>query len=1459
MKRKAHRQMSNPTLSKRENSRYKTEHLQSSDKKTLYLGVDIGSTSSDLVVLDKDGKTLFSDYRFIRAGVLKTLRDQLQQAFSVVNRHNIVLTAATGESARFVSGLFNIPFVNEIPAQVSAISAFYPDIQQATVIEMGGQDSKLIFLKCQDNRIKMTDFILSSACAAGTGSFLEQQANRLGIDIRDEFAREALKSKNPARMAGRCSVFAKTDMIHLQQQAAPNEDIIAGLCMALSRNLKSTLGAGREFIQPVFFTGGVAANKAVVKSLRDVLELPENQPIVPKQHFFSGAIGAVQLAKQRENNGKNKTIEISRIDSYLKQHGSSLQKAPRREKLNFPSNPFPESRVYKELLQSDYNRKTDAYLGLDVGSISTNVVVMDNNCRILSKAYLKTAGKPLEAVKKGLSIVAEHIEGKVNILGCASTGSGRYLTGDFIGADTVINEITAQAAGAAIVNPKVDTIFEIGGQDSKYISLKNGVVVDFEMNHACAAGTGSFLEEQAQRLNIDIDGEFADLAFRSRAPFKLGERCTVFMETDLLAYQQQGAKIEDLIAGLSYSIVTNYLNRVVGRKKIGKNICFQGGTAFNKAVLAAFEKVTEKSIIVPDHHEVTGALGAASVAKEFIKNNPSRQSKFRGFAKMSSVSYQVNSFPCEHCPNHCEIKQVKLPGSEPLYYGSRCDRYNIKKTTDDSERKLDEAFGFRDRKLLETAGLNEPLNVKNRTLKIGIPKALVFWELLPMFSQFFRELNCEVVLSGSTNKTLIRKGIESVTAPTCFPVKVAYGHIAELIESDVDRIFIPGIASMMGEFPDMKTNQLCPLAQSLAYQVRTAFENSLPADRILTEPMYLGNSRKLLLKSFIRLAEKLGLPNISKGKVKKAVQHALKAQDDFKTALKQKGRRILRNTGTDEKIFVLVSRPYNGCDMGMNLQLPRKLAKLGVKTIPMDMLPLNEADLSNPQLHRGTYWTYGQKILRTAEIVKRDSRMFAVYLSNFSCGPDSFLMSFFKDITADKPSLYLELDEHSADAGLVTRLEAFFESLKNHKKTAQHKKNPPSDTVKNKPLNRRTIFIPYMSDCAYGIAAAFRRYGQPAEVMPKADEKTLLKGRQYTTGKECLPLVITAGEMLQVIESPGFESEKAAFFMPSASGPCRFGMYHNMHKLILKFTGRENIPIISPNQDTNFYKEIAEGVNHSSLNDFLVNIWISTVGIDLLRKVLFRLRPYAENPNQVEIIYRSALKSWIDSVEQGGKLSQMKKLMQKFADDFADIKLNNQKKPRVGIVGEIYIRNHEFGNLNIIDRLEKTGVECSIASLAEWIYYTNFCRYEKIKRNNKFYRLFQDYLQNFIQHKIEKQLAAPLEKQFGQLAEEPIKHTIECASPFLPHSFEGEAILTIGKIIEYHQKGFDGVVNVAPFSCMPSTVVETQKTRLTRYCSGTPILTLGFDGQEDANFTTQLETFTEQLNQNRNIRLKNCK
>jgi predicted CoA-substrate-specific enzyme activase len=1399
----------------------------------LSLGIDVGSTSSDIVVLDSLQQIVYSNYRRTKGRAVQTLVNQLDELLKIISLDRIESVSATGSASRLIASLLEVPYVNEVSAQAAAIAHLYPDFSQATIIEMGGQDSKLIFLKNENGRLAASDFAINSACAAGTGSFLDQQAQRLGVAIEEQFGKMALSAKNIPTLAGRCSVFAKSDMIHLQQQATPGEEIIAGLCLALARNLKSNLGRGREFIKPAIFTGGVAANAGVVRAIEQVLDLQKGQLIVPQEHFFTGAIGAALKSQNAKNKGK---LKIDRLYNYLNSQAGVLKNAPRREALLQPVSAAQQTHI-----STRRQNKQPAYLGVDVGSISTNVVVIDDEKNILAKAYLMTAGRPLEAVKKGLQMVADDLMFPVEIKGGATTGSGRYLTGDFIGADIVINEITAQAAGAAIVCPQVDTIFEIGGQDSKYIALENGVVVDFEMNHACAAGTGSFLEEQAERLGISIKDEFASLAFQSEAPIKLGERCTVFMESDLLDFQQQGAQTKDLVAGLAYSIATNYLNRVVGRRKIGNNICFQGGTAFNKAVHSAFEKVVGKKITVPSHHEVTGALGAAAIALEHMKKQGQEKafvsSRFKGFENLINVEYKVESFACGHCSNNCEIKTVRLSGCEPLYYGSRCDRYNISKAK--KHRRTAAAFEYRMQKLRGISRIDEPGDYMRKE-KIGIPLALSSWQYLPMFSIFFKNLGFETCLSTATGKSTVKKGIELIVTEPCFPVKVAFGHIAELIEQGVDYIFLPSILTQKKSFELNTTSKFCPYVQSLPYQAKAAFAERLGKTKILSPVIRFGDGQRELIKSFTRLGGQL---KIKSSLARQVIEEALAEQMNFQDALLQKGRQIISSTSAKDKLFVLVSRPYNGCDSQINLRVADKLAEMGINCLPMDMLSLDDAPLSDEDLHSRIYWDSGQKILRAAEIIKRDKRLFAVYLSNFSCGPDSFLMTFFKEIMANKPCLFLEMDEHTADAGLITRLEAFLDSLNHYKP----KEIITSEKIrKSETIGSRKIFIPYMSDCSYGMASAMRAHGRDAEVMKSADEQGLIVGRKFTTGKECLPCAITAGDMLTIAQRKDFDPAKSAFFMPSTSGPCRLGLYNCLHRLVLKYAGISEAMIVSPNQDTSFYEEFAGSTGKGRLK-FMPDAWIAMVGIDLMGKVLLKIRPYAADKNIVRNVYDECLKRWLSSAENRETLRQRKKLMAEIANKFSAIESDFAlHKPKIGIVGEIYTRSHPFANNNIIKRLEELGAACSLAPLAEWIYYTNVTRLAETKRKRQFKNYFINLSIDIAEHRIEKTLAGPLEKRFGRLAEINVKELLDYSAPYIHDSFEGEAILSVGKIVEYFHQGCAGVVNVMPFSCMPSTIVSSIIPRLSRDCGDMPILNISFDGSEDATFQTRLEAFYEQ-------------
>ncbi|OGP69948.1 MAG: CoA activase, partial [Deltaproteobacteria bacterium RBG_13_60_28] len=1325
------------------------------------------------------------------------------------------LAAFTGLGGKVLAELLGGVFVNEVIAQARGTYHFHPEAR--SIIDMGGEDAKLLLVADEDGHQVIQDFAMNTMCAAGTGSFLDQQGHRLGYSIED-FSELALKSTTPPRIAGRCSVFAKTDMIHLQQGATPDFEIIAGLCQAMARNLKSNIAKGKTITPPVAFQGGVAHNLGVRQAFRQVFDLDEAGLIIPPHFCALGAIGAVLAT--REQLPAEFSLNLQPLQDYLAREAEAIRSlAP----LSPPA----------ELGEEDYavaptplmGAQVEAYLGIDVGSISTNVVVIDKDMRVLAREYLLTAGRPLEAITEGLKRVGGKLAGRVEIMGAATTGSGRYLTGDFIGADVVRNEITAQATAAAAIDPTVDTIFEIGGQDSKFISLEHGAIVDFMMNKVCAAGTGSFLEEQAEKLGISIKEEFGNLALASKKPVPLGERCTVFMESDLVHHQQRGALKEDLVSGLSYSIVQNYLNKVVEDRKIGKNVFYQGATAANRGIVAAFEKVTGQRITVPPHHDVTGAIGAALLA---MRERTWETSRFKGF-DLADRQYAITSFECQTCPNRCEIRQVQIEGEKPLFYGSRCEKYEVAA----QQAQVDLPDLIREREDL-LYGSEEPCPGKRGS--IGIPRTMFFQELMPFFRSFFEDLGFGVVYSQKTNKAVIRQGVECLAAEPCYPVKVAHGHILDLLQKGVKRIFMPSIIDMAHPHPEIRLGQVCPMAQTLAYVAPATIDFAGYGAELLTPVLYFGRGRKELRRGLKALAKQLGVSSL---RVERALRRGEAAQQAYYQALEDRGREIMESLPTDGRLMILIGRPYNALDPGMNLNLHRKLRHLGVQALPMDFLPLDQVDDLDDI--RPMYWRFGQKILGAAQLIRRDPRLYGIYITNFGCGPDSFIQHFFKERMRGKPYLEIEIDEHSADVGAITRLEAFLDSLKNVTPQPQMEKISPF-RHRVVATQRRRVFLPHMTDHALALVAAFEACGGEAEMLPESDEETLELGRRLTSGKECYPLILTTGDLAKLVQRPDFHPEKSAFFMPSGDGPCRFGQYHRYHRLVLDDLGYPQMPVYSPDQSENMYQELG-----MVGGDYTRIAWRGVVAIDLLEKKLRETRPYERHPGTTDEVYQHYLRKVHHTLRDRRDLPETLREARRTLDDVA---LNGGgDKPLVGIVGEIYTRANRFANENAVREIEALGGEAWMPPIAEWLLYVNFTAKRRAWTFKRYRLLLQVLFKEYFQKKDEHLLEEIFRGSLKNLAEPAIPETLELARDYLDSSFEGEAILSIGKSRDFVRKGVSGLVNIMPFTCMPGTVVNSLFRRFQEDHHHIPFLNLAYDGQEQTHTRTRLEAFMYQVRQ----------
>jgi len=1387
----------------------------------MFLGLDVGSVSVKAVVLDERGKRIISFYERHKGHPLKVAYVIVERiSASYDDRFSLSVTGSAGKA--IARGL-DIPFTNEVIAQAYATRKLYPEVR--TIIELGGEDSKLIKLRGET----IDDFSMNSICAAGTGSFLDQQAERLRLTI-EEFSEIALRSKKPARVAGRCSVFAKSDMIHLQQIATPVEDIVAGLCFAVARNFKGAIVRGREIEEPVSFQGGVAANRGMVRAFKEVFGF--ERLLIPEEFALMGAIGA---AMKDLDEGNINSLDMERFRFFIE----SSKPAEEGHKPLGLDDGIAKNQIRKVSRNSEIFSgagKIPAYLGIDIGSISTNLAVIDRDGNLLAKRYLMTAGRPIEAVNQGLREIGEEIGHKVEIEGVGTTGSGRYMIADYVGADIVKNEITAQARAAIFIDRTVDTIFEIGGQDSKYISLRDGIIVDFEMNKACAAGTGSFLEEQAEKLNISIKEEFAECACSAKNPCRLGERCTVFMENSLMAKLQKGADRNDLLAGLAYSIVQNYINKVVAGKPIGKKIFFQGGVAFNKAVVAAFERYLGREIIVPPDHDVTGAIGMALIARDNVKG----RSRFKGF-ELSRRSYEITSFECRGCPNICEINRVKIEGEEGfLFYGGRCERYDVRQG---QKTGVEDLFAFREEMLWKAynRGVEEQRNGSvrpSKPVKIGIPYIFFFHDYLPFWTVLLQELGFDVIVSPRTNREIVNTGTENVLADTCFPVKVAHGHIKYLIDTGVKTLLIPSFINMNNNGDEFERGFACPLTQTIPYAARVAH----PEAEILVPQVDMSRGDKDLLKELSRVFSRF---RIKRRDMIRAFYSAMKAQDDFLNAIKEKGKEVisyLKERG--RPCIVIIGRSYNASDRGVNLDIPKKLANLDVLSIPFDFLEIDDIRISEDWPNM--YWRSGQRILRAARIVKGNPYLYPVYIGNFSCGPDSFILKYFAQELGDKPFLHLEIDEHSADAGAITRCEAFLDSIeqqrgrlsKEEKRHMTEVRQTEPPRVRTSGLNSRTIYIPRMSDHAYALAAAFQRCGIQAEVLPESDKEAIDLGRRYVSGKECYPCAVTTGDMLKKVFSSDFVPERSAFFMPSGSGPCRFGQYNIFHRMVLDDLGLKDVPIYSPNQDRTFYKDL--GIVGK---DFSTHAWRGIIACEILMKCLHETRPYEIEKGVTEDLYNKYLSLLYSSLR--GEDGNLEGIMKRMREDFEQIPKHKEKRPLIGVVGEIFVRSHRFSNEDLIKKIESLGGEVWLAPVEEWIYYVNLMGLRKalIKRDRS--AIIEFLLKKFFQKRIEHRYSGYFRDFLRTLEEPDTKDILKKASPYLHDSFEGEAILSIGKALDLIENGASGIINAMPFGCMPGTVVTTLMRGISRDF-GIPCMSIAYDGTESPTTEIQLEAFMTQ-------------
>jgi predicted CoA-substrate-specific enzyme activase len=1004
------------------------------------IGIDIGSISIELAVLgtntdnvsilkNRENGNLFfvpsnnslsyqnnhifllSNYLRHQGSPIKTTLDLLKELLKIIPFERISGFWVTGSGGRLCANELGFQYLNEYRAVAEGVGRIFPEVH--TIFEIGGESSKYIRLSREDNdEIQIIDYETNGECAAGTGSFFDQQVERLRYRIED-VGDIVFNVNKSASIAGRCSVFAKSDMIHAQQRGYEPPQILKGLCEAIVRNFKGSMTKGKKIESDVAFIGGVAANAGVVDAFKKLFNIKSENLVIPELYAWTGAIGAALTGFKQ--NSRKPQISISKFE--IKQ-----------------KNKYPSTKILSmdrvKLLRDKYtsksvlnNGKITGFLGIDIGSVSTNLALITTNGDLIHGIYRMTEGRPIEVVDDSLKEMASVAGNRIMINGVGTTGSGRELIGLLVGADVIKDEITAHKTGAVFVankylNHQVDTIFEIGGQDSKFIALNNGDVIDFSLNEACAAGTGSFLEEQAGRLGISIKEEFSDLALQSNHPLKLGERCTVFMEKELIPYLQRGVPKSDIAAGLAFSVVQNYLNRVVKKRKIGEVIFFQGGTAYNNAVAAAFATILERQIVVPPHNGIMGAVGAALLAKKHSEMN--KFSNFRGW-DLSKIQWHLNEFTCQICTNQCLIQEFDIEGQKS-YWGDKCSK-QYRKSTKTSKKSIIINLIHQYNEQLFLNNKAEKKVCKRVDGRIGFPVALHFFDRLPFWKTYFETFGFEVVLSGSTKKGIINNGIESTVAEPCFPLQVAHGHIKQLMNQDVDFIFFPNLINEE-DSNNSVASFICPWGQTAPLVAKYSPVLAKCRDRLLLPTVHFRDGVKIVERQLRKEMIRFG---IGKKENLYAIQMAYQVQNEFNNKIIRAGKQELNNLHTiQEPAVVLLGRPYNLYDSGINLNIPIKLKEIyGVNVIPMNFLPVQLININ--KIHNHMFWNYGRRIIQAARYTRDYPHLHIIYLSNFKCGPDSYIRHYIED-ACKKPFLFLQLDSHSNDAGIMTRIEAFLES-----------------------------------------------------------------------------------------------------------------------------------------------------------------------------------------------------------------------------------------------------------------------------------------------------------------------------------------------------------------------------------------------------------------------------------------------
>ncbi len=1351
-------------------------------------GIDVGSTTVKLAIIDENNNIVFGVYRRHMAQCRETLAELLKEATEKTGIKKLKINI-TGSGSINLSKSLDIPFVQEVVAVATALKCYAPGTDVA--IELGGEDAKIIYFKGG------LDERMNGVCAGGTGSFIDQMASLLQTDAAglNEAAKEY---KQIYPIAARCGVFAKTDIQPLINEGATKADLAASIFQAVVNQTISGLACGKPIRGNIAFLGGPLHFMPELKKafIRTLNLTEESMPDTENSHLFAAAGAAmtdggseVELENliERFDRGVEVSFEMPRLPALFENEDQYNKFVERHSKAVVPKADI-----------SSYSG--DCFLGIDAGSTTTKIVLISEEGKLLYSFYSSNEGNPVETAKKAIAEIYRQLPPTARIARSCSTGYGEGLLKTAFNLDEGEVETIAHCTAASFFDKDVDCVLDIGGQDMKCIRLRDGAVDTIMLNEACSSGCGSFIENFANSLGYTAE-DFSKQALFAKTPVDLGTRCTVFMNSNVKQAQKEGAGLPDISAGLAYSVIKNALYKVIklaDSKDLGEHIVVQGGTFHNQAVLRAFEMISGVEAICPDISGVMGAFGAALIAKERYSGQPTSMTDLESIL---SLTYESTTKRCKGCSNNCMLTINKFPDGRLHITGNRCERgasqKNNSKAPNMVEYKLKRIFDY-----------PNPENSPRGT--IGIPRVLNVYENFPFWATFFHKLGFNVELSPLSDRKIYELGMETIPSESeCYPAKLAHGHVQWLINNGITTIFHPCIYYERQETPDAQNHYNCPMVVSYAENLKNNVEAVAEGEVRYLRPFMAFTNEKILAKRLVEFCSKEW--SIGENETREAVKAAWQEQLNAKNNIRQEGRRVLEEMEKNNSYgIVLAGRPYH-IDPEINHGIPEMIASYGLYVFTEDSIPVD----FNPErpMRVNDQWVYHSRLYTAAEFVCKRDDLELIQLNSFGCGLDAVTTDQVFEILDNCNKLYtvLKIDEVNNLGAARIRLRSLIAAMKQ-----RHERNVKPEP---KPLNyRRTEYTQAMHDDKYTIIVpqfspihldivepVFRKHGFNVEVLRNDNRQAIDTGLKFVNNDACFPSITVVGQIMDAVLSGRYNTDKLAIIMTQTGGCCRASNYVGFIRRALGSVGLSHIPVISLNANG---MEKNEGFRIPP--KMLLDAVQAVVYGDLFMRCLYRMRPYELVKGSANKLHAELSQLCIDKLTGKDKRYSYSRLCKKIVEEFDALPIREDiRKHRVGVVGEILVKYMPLANNHIVELLEKEGAEAVVPDLMD------FANYYLYKNDYKHKYLGSRWVASLIARvgvKAVRLLKRPaikaLEKSKHFDAPMKIEHVAELAKPFLSLGNQyGEGWFLAGEMAELITTGTPNIVCIQPFACLPNHVV----------------------------------------------------